>query len=105
MNNTHGGFVTTNYRRGPADNYPGSKITPFPPAIEVAVSDARPQTDETADTYMTPARRALAEKATVLAVPTWFKADELTGKQGIGRQNYRPTLHGPSDIPDQRCSK
>ena len=34
MNNTHGGFVTTNYRRGPADSYPGSKITPFPPTGE-----------------------------------------------------------------------
>ncbi len=105
MNNTHGGFVTTNYRRGPADSYPGSKITPFPPTGEVAVSNARPQTDETADTYMTPARRVLAEKATVLAVPTCFKADKLTSKQRLGRQNYRPTLHGPSDIPDQRCSK
>lgn len=62
MNNTRGGFMATNYRRGPADSYPGSKITPFPPTDEVAVSDARPQTDETADTYMTPARRALAGK-------------------------------------------
>ena len=100
MNNTHGGFVTTTYRRGPAGSYPWSKITPFPPAGEVAMSDAYPQTDEIADTYMTPARRALAEKATVLAVPTWFKADELTSKQG-----HRPTLHRPSDIPDQRHSK
>jgi|GEM_PF-7000285 len=105
MNNTHGGFVTTNYRRGPADRYPRSKITPFPPTGEVAVSDAYPQTDEIADTYMTSARRVLAEKATVLAVPTCFKADELTSKQRLGCQNYRPTLHGPSDIPDQRCSK
>lgn len=105
MNNTHGGFVTTNYRRGPADSYPGSKITPFPPTREVAVSDAYPQTDETADTCMTPARRVLAEKATVLAVPTWFKANKLTSKQRIGHQNYRPTLHGPSGIPDQQCSK
>lgn len=80
MNNTHGGFVTTTYRRGPADSYPWSKITPFPSTGEVAVSDASPQTDETADTYMTPARRALAEKATVLTVPMWFKADELTSK-------------------------
>lgn len=105
MNNTHGGFVTTNYRRGPAESYPWSKTTPFPPTGEVAVSDACLQTDETADTYMTPARRALAEKATVLAVHTCFKADGLTGKQRLGRRNYRPTLHGPSDIPDQRCSK
>ena len=105
MNNTHGGFVTTNYRRGPADRYPRSKITPFPPTGEAVVGDAHTQTDETADAYMTSARRVLAEKATVLAVPTCFKADELTSKQRLGRQNHRPTLHGPSSMPDQRCSK
>lgn len=105
MNNTHGGFVTITYRRGPADSYPRSKITPFPPTSEIAVSDVYAQTDETADTYMTPARKALAEKATVLAVPTCFKADGLTGKQKLGRRNYRPTLRRPSDVPDQRCSK